>query len=62
MMNVSTYETDERSLKPKRTSSSSSSSALLPQENVYFVIRTRKTKARRQRIFVHTIFNKLKIK
>ena len=31
MQNISTYETDERSPKPKRTSSSSSSSTLLPQ-------------------------------
>ena len=31
MQNILTYETDERSLKPKRTSSSSSSSTLLPQ-------------------------------
>ena len=32
------------------------------EKNVYFVIRPRNTKARRQRIFVHTILNKLKRK
>ena len=46
-MNVSTYETDERSLKPKRTSSSSSSSALLPQEKYTFCDKNKKYKSKK---------------
>ena len=42
MQNISTYETDERSLKPKRTSSSSSSSTLLPQDKCIFCDKTKK--------------------
>ena len=47
MMNISTYETDERSLKPKRTSSSSSSSALLPQDKCIFCDKNKKYKSKK---------------
>ena len=47
MQNISTYETDERSLKPKRTSSSSLSSSLLPQGKCIFCDKTKKYKSKK---------------
>ena len=47
MQNISTYETDERSLKPKRTSSSSSSSTLLPQGKCIFCDKNKKYKSKK---------------
>ena len=45
MQNISTYETDEKSLKHKRTSSSSSSSTLLSQHKCIFCDKTKKYKS-----------------
>ena len=45
MQNISTYETDERSLKPKRKFSSSSSSTLLPQDKCICCDKTKKYKS-----------------
>ena len=47
MQNISIYETNERSLKPKRTSSSSSSSTLLPQDKCIFCDKTKKYKSKK---------------
>ena len=47
MQNIVTYETDERSLKTKRTFSSSSSSTLLPQDKCIFCDKTKKYKSKK---------------
>ena len=47
MQNISTYETNERSLKTKCTSSSSSSSTLLPQDKCIFCDKTKKYKSKK---------------
>ena len=44
---MSTYETDERSLKPKRTFSSSSSSTFLSQDKWIFCNKTKKYKCKK---------------
>ena len=51
MQNISTYETDKGSLKPKRTSSSSSSSTLLPQGKCVFCDKTKKYKSKKAENF-----------
>ena len=45
IQNISTYETDERSLKPKRKFSSSSSNTLLPQDKCIYCDKTKKYKS-----------------
>ena len=47
LQNITTYETDESSLKPKRTSSFSSSSTLLPQDKCIFCNKTKKYKSKK---------------
>ena len=47
MQNILTYETDERPLEPKRTSSSSSNSTLLPQDKCIFCDKTKEYKSKK---------------
>ena len=47
LQNITIYETDESSLKPKRTSSFSSSSTLLPQDKCIFCNKTKKYKSKK---------------